>query len=77
MKSMSAAGAKDGFGHLIETARQEPVKIEKHGRPFQSDNEMRNIVLTDAEDRDKATRYFFGRALREVRESHDAGAAGV
>lgn len=32
MKSMSAAEAKNGFGQLIDTARQEPVKIEKHGR---------------------------------------------
>ncbi|TXL75123.1 type I restriction endonuclease subunit R [Vineibacter terrae] len=38
-------------------------------RMFQRDNEMRNIVLTDAAARDKATRHFFGRALREVRES--------
>jgi type I restriction enzyme R subunit len=38
-------------------------------RMFQRDNEMRNIVLTDAEARDKATRHFFQRALREVRES--------
>jgi len=37
-------------------------------RMFQRDNEMRNIVLTDAEVRDKATRHFFNRALREVRE---------
>jgi type I restriction enzyme, R subunit len=37
-------------------------------RMFQRDNEMRNIVLTDAEARDKATRHFFSRALREVRE---------
>ena len=36
-------------------------------RMFQRDNEMRNIVLTDAEARDKATRHFFSRALREVR----------
>ena len=36
---------------------------------FQRDNEMRNIALTDAETRDKATRYFFDRALREVREA--------
>lgn len=35
-------------------------------RMFQRDNEMRNIVLTDAEARDKATRHFFSRALREV-----------
>jgi len=38
-------------------------------RMFQKENEMRNIVLTDAEARDKATRHFFNRALREARES--------
>ncbi|NNE61807.1 MAG: type I restriction endonuclease subunit R [Woeseia sp.] len=36
-------------------------------RMFQRDNEMRNIVLTDAQAREKATRHFFNRALREVR----------
>ena len=41
-------------------------------RMFQRDNEMRNIVLTDAEARDKATRHFFGRAIREVRETGEA-----
>lgn len=41
-------------------------------RMFQRENEMRNIVLTDAEARDKATRHFFNRALREVRK--DSGA---
>lgn len=38
-------------------------------RMFQRDNEMRNIVLSDSDARDKATRHFFARALREVRES--------
>ncbi len=38
-------------------------------RMFQRENEMRNIVLTDKEARDKATRHFFGRALREAREA--------
>jgi prevent-host-death family protein len=33
MKSMSAKDAKDSFGRLIDTARAEPVVIEKHGRP--------------------------------------------
>ncbi len=33
MKSMSAREAKNRFGYLIDTARQEPVSIEKHGRP--------------------------------------------
>jgi type I restriction enzyme R subunit len=35
---------------------------------FQRDNEMRNIVLSDGEAREKATRHFFNRALREARE---------
>lgn len=33
MKSMAARDAKNGFGHLIDLARAEPVTIEKHGRP--------------------------------------------
>jgi type I restriction enzyme, R subunit len=37
-------------------------------RMFQKDNEMRNIVLTDADARAKATRHFFNRALREARD---------
>ena len=33
MKTMSAKDAKNGFGLLLDTARAEPVMIEKHGRP--------------------------------------------
>ena len=33
MKTMSAKDAKNGFGLLVDTARAEPVTIEKHGRP--------------------------------------------
>jgi prevent-host-death family protein len=33
MKVMAAGKAKNGFGLLIDTARAEPVTIEKHGRP--------------------------------------------
>ena len=33
MKAMAAGKAKNGFGLLIDTARAEPVTIEKHGRP--------------------------------------------
>jgi prevent-host-death family protein len=29
---MSAREAKNGFGLMIDTARAEPVRIEKHGR---------------------------------------------
>jgi prevent-host-death family protein len=32
MKSMSAREAKNSFGLMIDTARAEPVRIEKHGR---------------------------------------------
>lgn len=32
MKTMSARQAKNAFGLMIDTARAEPVLIEKHGR---------------------------------------------
>lgn len=32
MKSMSAKDAKNAFGLLLDTARAEPVTVEKHGR---------------------------------------------
>ena len=32
MKIMSAREAKNAFGLMIDTARAEPVRIEKHGR---------------------------------------------
>ena len=35
---------------------------------FQRDNEMKSIVLSDSDARERATRHFFNRALREVRE---------
>lgn len=33
MKFMHAKDAKNGFGRLLDTARAQPVTIEKHGRP--------------------------------------------
>lgn len=33
MQTMSAHEAKARFGQLLDTARLEPVTIEKHGRP--------------------------------------------
>ena len=33
MVKMSANNAKARFGELLDTARREPVTIEKHGRP--------------------------------------------
>jgi len=35
-------------------------------RMFQNDNEMRNVVMTDKDARDQATRHFFKRAQREA-----------
>jgi len=32
MKSMSAKDAKNAFGLLLDTARAQPVTIQKHGR---------------------------------------------
>jgi prevent-host-death family protein len=32
LKSFSAKEAKDEFGRLLDTARQEPVEIKKNGR---------------------------------------------
>lgn len=45
MKSMSARDAKNRFGLLIDTARQEPVSIEKHGRPV--------VIVLSIEDYDR------------------------
>lgn len=33
MKSMSAKDAKNEFGRLLDTARAQPVVVQKHGRP--------------------------------------------
>ena len=33
MKAVSAREAKYNFGRMIDTARAEPVIVEKHGRP--------------------------------------------
>lgn len=37
---------------------------------FQQDNEMRNIVMTDKDAREQATRHFFKRAQRQVQQSN-------
>jgi len=41
-------------------------------RMFQRDNEMKSIVMSDAQARDQAIRHFFNRAMREVRETTQA-----
>lgn len=47
MKTLSARDAKNGFGNLIDTARQQPVLIEKHGRPV--------VVVLSVEEYDRIT----------------------
>jgi prevent-host-death family protein len=32
-RTLSAKEAKNRFGYLIDMARQEPILIQKHGRP--------------------------------------------
>ena len=41
--------------------------FQRMARMFQQDNEMRNIVMTDKDAREQATRHFFNRAQREAR----------
>lgn len=43
--------------------------FEEAIKQFQRDSSLQNIILTDAEDRDRIFRHLFSRALREVRES--------
>ncbi|WP_416799477.1 type II toxin-antitoxin system prevent-host-death family antitoxin [Ciceribacter azotifigens] len=47
MKTMSAKEAKNAFGLLIDTARAEPVMIEKHGRGV--------VVVVAVEEYEKLT----------------------
>jgi len=47
MKSMSAKDAKNAFGLLLDTARAEPVTIEKHGR--------RVVVVISVEEYERLT----------------------
>lgn len=58
MKTMSAREAKNRFGYLIDTARQEPVSIEKHGRSVvvvMSTEDYERLSTRVAAERKKAT----------------------
>ncbi|NKB53198.1 type II toxin-antitoxin system Phd/YefM family antitoxin [Antarctobacter sp.] len=48
MKNFSARDAKNQFGLLIDTARVDPVVIEKHGRPV--------VVVCSVEEFDRLRR---------------------
>ena len=45
MKRIAAKDAKNGFGLLLDTARAEPVVVEKHGRAV--------VVVLSAEEYDR------------------------
>lgn len=47
MKTMSAKEAKNRFGYLIDSARQQPVSVEKHGRSV--------VVVLSTEDYERLT----------------------
>jgi prevent-host-death family protein len=57
MKCVSAKDAKNGFGRLLDTARAEPVIIEKHGRAVivvLAIEEYERLVAADASDQPMA-----------------------
>ncbi|MCB9987712.1 MAG: type II toxin-antitoxin system Phd/YefM family antitoxin [Rhodospirillales bacterium] len=67
MKSMSAKDAKNGFGRLIDTARAEPVIIEKHGRAVVvvlSTEEYERLCRADTEQRGSDDDDRIGRPIR-------------
>lgn len=66
MKRLSAAEAKNAFGHLIDLARHEPVLIEKHNRPV--------IVAISIEEYDRLTG---GAASRPQTEDTESGESSV
>jgi len=59
MKTMSAREAKNGFGLMIDTARAEPVTVEKHGRAVVvvlAVEEYERLTAIESEQRAKAPR---------------------
>lgn len=59
MQSMSAKDAKYNFGKLIDTARAEPVTVEKHGRAVVvvlAVEEYERLMRIETDQRAKARR---------------------
>ncbi len=59
MRSMTANEAKKHFGELLDTARREPVSVQKHGRPV--------AVMLSVEDYENLKAGSSGDWLRENR----------
>ncbi len=64
MKTMSAREAKNAFGLMIDTARAEPVLIEKHGRGV--------VMVIAVEEYERLT---VGLATRAKSAERETGAA--
>ena len=68
MKTMSAKEAKNAFGLLIDTARAEPVMIEKHGRGV--------VVVLAVEEFERLSRHQDGAGQDKVEEITRGGSRG-
>jgi prevent-host-death family protein len=68
MQSFSANDAKAHFGKLLDTARREPVTIEKHGRAV--------AVVISKEEFDDIEAMKLERLRSEVQKGIDASSAG-
>ena len=78
MRSITANDAKKHFGKLLDTARREPVSVQKHGRPV--------AVMVSVEDYDELERIKHEHLKAEVQagldqldggEGEDVDAAGL
>ncbi|OYW55472.1 MAG: prevent-host-death protein [Hyphomicrobium sp. 32-62-53] len=68
MKSIAARDAKNGFGHLIDLARAEPVMIEKHGRPVVVVLSVEEFTRLNASDRTECSSTFRAEVRRKRAE---------
>lgn len=69
MQNMSAHEAKSRFGQLLDTARHEPVTIEKHGRAV--------AVMISKEDYDEIQQIRLQQLRQEVQYGLDAVEKGA
>ena len=68
MRKFTAHDAKAQFGNLIDTARREPVTIERHGRPV--------VVVLSKEEFDDIEAMKLERLRTEVQKGLEASARG-
>ncbi len=68
MRTVSANEAKARFGQLLDTARREPVTIEKHGRPV--------AVMISKEDYDAIEAIKLARLREQVQAGIESSRLG-